>query len=94
MYELAVSGASRDADQEARRAELHEFDQQQALRQREAMRAAIREQSEAEIRARLEAAQAEEALAPEAAAPAEAVEETEAAAGTGEAVAPEAPEDQ
>ena len=47
MYELAVSGASRDTDQEARRAELHEFDRQQALRDREAMRAAIREQNEA-----------------------------------------------
>ena len=36
MYELAVAGASRDAEQEARRAELHEFDRQQALREQEA----------------------------------------------------------
>ncbi|HET9475390.1 MAG TPA: hypothetical protein VFO82_15930, partial [Steroidobacteraceae bacterium] len=92
MYELAVSGASRDADQEARRAELHEFDRQQALREQEAGRAAARAQSEAEIGARLEAAQAEEALEPETADTAEVVEEAEAAANPADAVAPEVPE--
>ena len=89
MYELAVSGASREADEEARRAELHEFDRQQALREREAQRAAARAQSEAEIRERLEAEQAEDASSADAAENAEAVEETEPTAESADAVAPD-----
>jgi hypothetical protein len=64
MYQLAAAGVTRDADQEARRAVIHD-DRQQAMREREAMRAAARAQTEAEIAARLEAAQAEEAEAAE-----------------------------
>ena len=80
IYEAAAAGVMRDTDQEARRAELHEYDRQQALREREARRAAAREQSEAEIAARLEAAQAEEALSAEADGTADPAEEPAVAA--------------
>ncbi len=76
MNEIAVSGASRNADQEGRRAKLQEFERQNAQRKQEA-----------ETRARLEAEQAEEPSRPPKTA--EAVEETEPTAESADAVAPE-----
>jgi len=91
MYDLATAGVTRDVDQEARRAELHD-DRQQALRDQEARRAAARAQSEAKIAARLEAAQAEEAMTAEAAGTADAVEEPEVAASPADSAPDAAPE--
>jgi hypothetical protein len=92
MSEAAGVGITRDADQE-----LREFEQQQGMREGEARRAAARAQAEAEaeaeadIQARLEAAQAEEAMSPEAAGTAEDVAEP-AMAASPDAAAPGAPE--